>query len=148
MDCIEVQSRLSDYAEHDLMEREEEAIARHLQECGSCAKHQQTLGTTWDALGELPVEEPDPFAPRRFFARLDRRAVVSKFSSGLAAALVLIVLGAGWFMRSLSLQETSPPEVSVSRASSVSPEVELAAFGNIDTPALDDVNALLEENTP
>lgn len=128
--CQDVQSRLSEYADGALPPGDRAAVTAHLAACSACGgmlADVQKLRAAAAALG--PVAPPDhvwlqvaglarlerPSLPDRApRARVVRRAAISQWI-GLAAALVVVTIGAHYFLRTVpendpSLAVSNPAE--------------------------------------
>jgi len=148
MECSEIQSKLSDFEEKSLSESEAVVIEEHLNRCAVCMKAKQQLNAVWRLLDELPVEEPDPFAAKRFMAKLGVQGAKRDLSRVLAAAMMLFVFGAGWFFHGvIPNRSTTTAAVQSSDAiasvgsTSFDSSVNGAdvSFGSIDAPVAEDV---------
>jgi hypothetical protein len=129
-DCQEIQARLSAFIDGDLEPSEQAEIRAHVERCAMCGGVAQDLTRVRDAARALgPVRPPDhvwlevagqirlagPREPRQAPTVRMRPALVQWL--GLAAALVVITLGAYFFTRFTPPAET--PTGNASRAASV-----------------------------
>jgi anti-sigma factor RsiW len=69
MKCRTVEKKLSAYQDRELDPREHEQVTSHLLSCRFCQETFAELKRVWEALGELPEVQVDPF----FYQRLTRR---------------------------------------------------------------------------
>ena len=69
MKCRNVQKKFSPYQDRELEPREQEQVTSHLLSCRACREQFVELERIWEALGELPEVQVDPF----FYQRLTRR---------------------------------------------------------------------------
>src|SRR5581483_9109861 len=101
MTCEESRNRLADYWRSGADSPDAE-LKRHLETCAACGVDARDLSLLWNALGELPEDEPRARMSHNFYSRLRdmeraevrRHAFVGWLRSGwvqaVAACLILV----------------------------------------------------------
>jgi anti-sigma factor RsiW len=105
MSCTEIIERLIDYRHRELERAEQEAIARHLGECASCALEYCRLDADLSGIAVALEQQPRPsvhaslrarvareMRPRSFFSVLSRPIPIYQAALVAAAAAVLWLL--------------------------------------------------------
>lgn len=118
MTCEKTQERFADYLTGDLDEAGRAEVQAHILDCPACRGDLEDLTVVWAKLGVLPEEQPGGAVRARFYAMLEEekaRAAAATagpkprwadgfsfrrpaFAASFAAALLLVGLGAGWFL--------------------------------------------------
>jgi hypothetical protein len=121
MTCEKTQERFADYLTGDLDEAGRADVQAHILGCPACRGDLEDLTVVWAKLGVLPEEQPGSAVRTRFYAMLEdekRRAAQAAvatatprtrfadgfsfrrpaFAASFSAVLLLVGLGAGWFL--------------------------------------------------
>jgi len=157
--CPDIQSRLSEFADGAVTDIERAAIERHLASCPACRDLLQDLHRIRRAAATLgPVAPPDhvwlqvagqarldrPDAPARA-TRIARTAAIGQWA-GLAAALVLVTIGAHYFLNTVPAPETTPGNASATPSVEVIAE-ELGLAMQHYEKAITELEALAKSNS-
>jgi hypothetical protein len=103
MTCEESKIRLADYWRAGADSQDAE-LERHLATCAACGADARDLGLLWEALGELPEDEPRMRVSHKFYSRLRdmeradmRRAALFNWlrTPWITAAAACAILAAG-----------------------------------------------------
>lgn len=119
MTCEKIQEKFADYLTGDLDEAGRADVQAHILGCPACREDLENLTVVWSKLGVLPEEQPGGAVRTRFYAMLEaeKRAAQAAapaaprrrfadcftfrrpaFAASFSAALLLVGLGAGWFL--------------------------------------------------
>lgn len=155
--CQEIQPRLGAFVDRELQADEQTAIAHHLDECAGCrgvVRDFERLRAAARALG--PINPPDHVwlevagqvrldgarAPSREAGRPGRGALQSWL--GLAAALLVVTLGAYFFTRSAPPVEVPPGRNPVEAVQAIADDLAIATQHY--QKAIAELNALAKSN--
>ncbi len=100
MKCEEAKMHLPDYWSQTLRAAEELELEAHLADCTACREENGRLHGMWQALAQMPQEEPDSKLRGRFYEALgayrqgvESRAAASKWRLQIAAGFALLGIG-------------------------------------------------------
>ncbi|HOW85764.1 MAG TPA: HEAT repeat domain-containing protein [Candidatus Aminicenantes bacterium] len=119
MTCEKIQEKYADYLTGDLDEAGRAEVQAHILGCQACREDLENLTVVWAKLGVLPEEQPGGAVRARFYALLEdekRKAAAAAvpqarsrladwltfrrpaFAASFSVLLLLLGLGAGWFL--------------------------------------------------
>ena len=71
MNCEECRKNLVEYMRNELGNEVRRAVDGHVSDCSGCARELACLTEAWEALGDIPDEEPSPRLSARFYSMLE-----------------------------------------------------------------------------
>ncbi|MBN2011466.1 HEAT repeat domain-containing protein [candidate division KSB1 bacterium] len=71
MKCNTIREKFPDYLQQALSSKERTEVETHLSQCSACHAEFDEVKSTWELMGSIPDDEPNPALSERFYTMLD-----------------------------------------------------------------------------